>query len=96
MSAKDIIMGQVFPIVGGILSTIMYCSPVKATYTARKNNALGVSAPAEGGKAGISSRQFDQHTASTVYAVFAYREKLCVIAGALCLLRLYCCPSTAD
>lgn len=41
MSAKDIIMGQVFPIVGGILSTIMYCSPVKATYTARKNNALG-------------------------------------------------------
>lgn len=75
MSAKDIIMGQVFPIVGGILSTIMYCSPVKATYTARKNNALGVSAPAEGGKAGISSRQFDQHTASTIYAVFAYREK---------------------
>jgi hypothetical protein len=59
MSAKDIIMGQVFPIVGGILSTIMYCSPVKATYTARKNNALGVSAPAEGGKAGHSVKQHD-------------------------------------
>lgn len=42
MSAKDIIMGQVFPIIGGVLATVMYCSPVKATYTARKNGALGV------------------------------------------------------
>lgn len=46
MDAKQIIMGQVFPIVGGVLATIMYCSPVKATYVARKNGALGVSSGA--------------------------------------------------
>lgn len=35
-------MGQVFPILGGVLATIMYASPVKATFMARKNGALGV------------------------------------------------------
>ncbi|KAF8054899.1 APY5 [Scenedesmus sp. PABB004] len=41
MSAKDIIMGQVFPILGGVLATVMYCSPVKATFMARRAGALG-------------------------------------------------------
>jgi hypothetical protein len=89
MSAKDIIMGQVFPIVGGILSTIMYCSPVKATYTARKNNALGVSAPAEGGKAEQSGMQSDQQ-AAMIPACYARDSAYNRCISPLCLRGLDC------
>jgi hypothetical protein len=87
MSAKDIIMGQVFPIVGGILSTIMYCSPVKATYTARKNNALGVSAPAEGGKAEHSVLEPDQQPARLKQA---FTQSFAVLKQASLPLPLVC------
>lgn len=50
MSAKDIFMKQVCPILGGVLSTAMYASPVKATYQARQANSLGVSVTNKGAR----------------------------------------------
>lgn len=41
-SPKDIMLGTVVPILGGIVAIVMYASPLKATYTARKKQQLGV------------------------------------------------------
>jgi hypothetical protein len=42
-SAKDIILGQVFPVLGGVLGIIMFGSPIKAAYRTRLQKAIGVS-----------------------------------------------------
>lgn len=41
MDVKTIVLGTVAPIAGCIMSTLMYASPLKACYTARKTRNLG-------------------------------------------------------
>eukprot|EP00775_Hariotina_reticulata_P009134 gene9134-9302_t len=40
-SAKDIILGQVFPVLGGVLGIIMFGSPIKAAHRTRLQKAIG-------------------------------------------------------
>lgn len=42
-SPKEVLLGTVVPILGGIVAIVMYTSPLKATYAARKQQQLGVS-----------------------------------------------------
>jgi hypothetical protein len=42
-SAREVVLGTVVPVIGGVVALIMYASPLKAVHTARKQKALGVS-----------------------------------------------------
>lgn len=41
MDAKDVILGTVAPILGCIVSTLMYASPLMAAHSARKARSIG-------------------------------------------------------
>lgn len=40
---KEVMLGTVVPILGGLVAIVMYASPLKATYAAKKHQQLGVS-----------------------------------------------------
>lgn len=42
MTAKDVILEVVFPILGGIVGFLMFASPIKAVLRARRERVLGV------------------------------------------------------
>jgi len=58
-SPKDIMLSTVVPILGGIVAIVMYASPLKATYSARKQQQLGVRKDSGGGLSSDSSGALD-------------------------------------
>ena len=42
MSAQDILLKWVFPLLGGVVGTLMFMAPMRAVLTARKERVLGV------------------------------------------------------
>lgn len=43
MSAEDIFLKWIFPLLGGIVGTLMFAAPLKAVLRARRERVLGVS-----------------------------------------------------
>ena len=40
--SKEVLLGTVVPVLGGLVAIVMYASPLKACYTARQQQQLGV------------------------------------------------------
>ncbi len=54
--SKELLLGTVVPVIGGVVAIVMYASPLKACYTARQQQQLGVRA-ADTGTQYISCQQ---------------------------------------
>lgn len=40
--SKEVLLGTVVPVLGGLVAIVMYASPIKACYMARQQQQLGV------------------------------------------------------
>jgi hypothetical protein len=70
MTAKDIFLEWVFPMIGGIVGTAMFTVPLKAVLKARRERVLGVRLlflyPAVRSPRGTSARRLQRKKAPSV------------------------------